>query len=120
MTGRWAVGEDAEELLNMDNEDEEEVSTATLFIFVIFSPSESVSCPVSILLISRGNPPPPKKKILSPSLPVFREHAVMMFTSCPFQKYPMTFQKRVITFLPSRLLIWQRHVDSTVHTLKPG
>ena len=49
MTGRWAVGEDAEELLNMDNEDEEEVSTATLFIFVIFSPSESVSCPVSIL-----------------------------------------------------------------------
>ncbi len=26
MTGKWAVGQDAEELLNLDKEDEEEVS----------------------------------------------------------------------------------------------
>jgi hypothetical protein len=27
VTGKWAVGQDAEELLNLDKEDEEEVST---------------------------------------------------------------------------------------------
>ncbi len=29
MTGKWAVGQDAEELLNLDNEDEEEVGTGS-------------------------------------------------------------------------------------------
>jgi hypothetical protein len=29
VTGKWAVGQDAEELLNLDNEDEEEVGTGS-------------------------------------------------------------------------------------------